>query len=378
MTPPLLSSNNTYNSNNTACKYTEDFHKSSDSNTTTKFTKASGGNNNDHTNIAAMSSKQDGKTVTTEYVLNFAFYSFVGFILIQAGFAALANSQSMLADCEAMAVDAMTYLFNLCAERIKNKPLTEKELQLSAEQRETRREVRRLWLELVPPTISVTCLIAIVILTTRDAFMELWGVEYMNDGDGDGNSDDDVSVPIMLVFSAANLLLDFINVACFAKSGSSFGLQMMKDEQDEIRASFRGLSTGETAALVSSSLSAGSTPTTVIEKTTTSTPTVDAETGEMTVYGSTGAMPSSSSTSALPLSVRHVHNKTSVNLNMCSAWTVRCYCKLSVHACSSCIREELLFLIGSLTLLLLFMELPLSRHAHTYPTCTACLCGYYA
>lgn len=74
-----------------------------------------------------MLEEMNSKKPSAEYVLNFAFYSFVGFIAIQAGFAILANSESMLADCEAMAVDAMTYLFNLCAERIKNKPLTEEE-----------------------------------------------------------------------------------------------------------------------------------------------------------------------------------------------------------------------------------------------------------
>ena len=34
---------------------------------------------------------------------------------IQAVFAIIANSESMLADSEAMSVDALTYLFNLCA-----------------------------------------------------------------------------------------------------------------------------------------------------------------------------------------------------------------------------------------------------------------------
>lgn len=33
----------------------------------------------------------------------------------QAIFAIIANSESMLADSEAMSVDALTYLFNLCA-----------------------------------------------------------------------------------------------------------------------------------------------------------------------------------------------------------------------------------------------------------------------
>ena len=163
---------------------------------------------------------------SNEYVLNVAFYSFVGFMLFQAGFAIIANSSSMLADCEAMAVDAMTYLFNLCAERIKNKPLTAEELAMSAEKRSLKREEQRLWLELIPPAISVTCLIAIVILTLVEATKE-----FLGEADGD---DDDVSVPIMLIFSGANLLLDFVNVACFARSGSTFGMQSVRDEQEEM------------------------------------------------------------------------------------------------------------------------------------------------
>jgi Co/Zn/Cd efflux system component len=61
---------------------------------------------------------------TNEYVLNVAFYSFVGFMSVQAVFALIANSEAMLADSEAMSVDAFTYLFNLWAERIKKEPQT--------------------------------------------------------------------------------------------------------------------------------------------------------------------------------------------------------------------------------------------------------------
>jgi hypothetical protein len=61
---------------------------------------------------------------TNEYVLNVAFYSFVGFMSVQAVFALIANSEAMLVDSEAMSVDAFTYLFNLWAERIKREPLS--------------------------------------------------------------------------------------------------------------------------------------------------------------------------------------------------------------------------------------------------------------
>ena len=234
---------------------------------------------------------KDGKP-SNEYVLNVAFYSFVGFMLFQAGFAIIANSSSMLADCEAMAVDAMTYLFNLCAERIKNKPFSSKELAMSEEKRSLKREEQRLWLELIPPLISVTCLIVIVILTLVEAIKE-----YIGEADGD---EDDVSVPIMLIFSGANLLLDIVNVMCFARSGSTFGIQTVRDEQEEIVHSIQGLSHRETQSLVVHD----------------SSNSVDKMENGSTQYGS---MKSGSTKTS------HRVNATVANLNMCSAWTVsRC------------------------------------------------------
>jgi len=232
---------------------------------------------------------------STEYVLNVAFWTFLGFILFQAGFAIIANSESMMADCEAMVVDAMTYLFNLCDERIKNKPFSEKELAMPADTRELKREARRLWLELVPPAISVTCLTVIVIMTLIESISELRG-----QASGD---EDDVSVPIMLFFSGANLLLDLVNVVCFARSGSTFGAKMFRDEQEEMRNSLRGLRGGETEVLIESIKHERSDSTDGMEN--------DMEHGG-TRYGTTQ-------------SSRRMTNATVVNLNMCSAWTVRLF-----------------------------------------------------
>ena len=268
---------------------------------------------------------------SNEYVLNVAFYSFVGFMLFQAGFAVIANSASMLADCEAMAVDAMTYLFNLCAERIKNKPLSDKELAMPEEQRSLRREEQRLWLELIPPLISVTCLIVIVIMTMLEAIDE-----FRDQAKGD----DDVSVPIMLIFSGANLLLDFVNVVCFARSGSTFGIQTVRDEHEEIRNSFRGLSDKELESLKAS------------VRNKNSNYTDDTENGS-TQYGS---MQSGSTRSS-----RRVVNATVTNLNMCSAWTVRSGC-VGNHRPGGLACQTLFFL----TSYFWFSQI------------SACLCRYFA
>ena len=139
---------------------------------------------------------------------------------VQAFFALIANSESMLADSEAMSVDALTYLFNMCAERIKNQPYSERELSLPSPVRIRRRTMKRLYLELVPPLISVTTLVIVTIYVLNDSIHTLFGA----DGEFE-KSKDDVDVGIMLLFSGINLLLDIVNVTCFARAQQAFGLQ---------------------------------------------------------------------------------------------------------------------------------------------------------
>lgn len=141
---------------------------------------------------------------------------------VQAVFALIANSQSMLADSEAMSVDALTYLFNMWAERIKNRPFTDYELSLPTPVRMRRRTMKRLYLELIPPLISVTTLIVVTIFVMKDALQTLFGEQGT-----DGTPDDDVDVGIMLLFSGINLLLDIVNVTCFARAHQAFGLQSL-------------------------------------------------------------------------------------------------------------------------------------------------------
>ena len=155
---------------------------------------------------------------SNEYVLNVAFLSFVGFMALQAFFALMANSQSMMADSEAMSVDALTYLFNMCAERFKHRPYTLKELELPVAVRNHQREMHRLYLELIPPLISVVTLI----LVTIHAIKEAWETLY---GSGRGEEEDDVSAGLMLFFSGLNLVLDVVNVTCFARAHQAYGLQ---------------------------------------------------------------------------------------------------------------------------------------------------------
>eukprot|EP00522_Entomoneis_paludosa_P017935 CAMPEP_0172440120 /NCGR_PEP_ID=MMETSP1065-20121228/875_1 /TAXON_ID=265537 /ORGANISM="Amphiprora paludosa, Strain CCMP125" /LENGTH=348 /DNA_ID=CAMNT_0013188903 /DNA_START=111 /DNA_END=1157 /DNA_ORIENTATION=- len=246
---------------------------------------------------------------SNEQVLNVAFFSFIGFLVVQAVFALIANSQSMLADSEAMSVDAITYLFNLCAERIKNRPPTEAELLLTPAVRRYRREMRRLYLEMVPPLISVLALVIITFFTLNEAYQTLFHPE------SDGGDEDDVSIPIMLFFSALNLLLDVVNVTCFARADMTFGLSVVKKENNMIVESLRGV---EFHIPPSSSedgdMESGGETSNLLKQINGS----ERNSGNRTNYGSAGAI------------IDDEAEGTLVNLNMCSAWT---------HVCADTLRS---------------------------------------
>jgi Co/Zn/Cd efflux system component len=163
---------------------------------------------------------QTENEISNEYVLNVAFFSFVGFMALESVYAVIAGSASMLEDAEAMSVDALTYLFNLWAERIKHRPYSAEELRMRPELRDYKREMTRLYLEVVPPLISVTTLIVVTLLATDQAVKTLRQTE----------EDQDVDVSLMLLFSALNLILDIVNVACFARAKQAFGLSVVKKE----------------------------------------------------------------------------------------------------------------------------------------------------
>jgi len=245
---------------------------------------------------------------SNEYVLNVAFVSFLGFMLVQAVFALIAHSEAMLADSEAMMVDALTYLFNLCAERIKNRPLTDDERQMDPRHVQYRREMLRLYLELIPPALSVATLIAVTVLTLREATNTLKrSHEADASGGGDNEEEDNVSLPIMLIFSGANLLLDFVNVTCFARADMNFGLDVVRREQFSIKESFR--ETFGSPPTVSSSRR----PTTEATSLLSNRTDLDYELGLSHVASRDRV----SSSDLYPDKPHEI-----VNLNMCSAWTV--------------------------------------------------------
>jgi Co/Zn/Cd efflux system component len=108
-----------------------------------------------------------------------------------------------------MTVDVVTYLFNFMAERLKHQHDSER---ISA--RDLR--LRRLYLELVPPLISVVTLIVVTIHALQQAFETLF--------EGEKKPEDQPDLAIMLAFSGLNLLLDILNVSCFARVDQAVGL----------------------------------------------------------------------------------------------------------------------------------------------------------
>jgi hypothetical protein len=106
---------------------------------------------------------------------------------------------------EAMSVDAFTYLFNLWAERIKKDPQLEMAYLWSYR---TTPGIASTLLELIPPAISVATLIMVTVFTLRDSLKPCKTRERRR-------SMQDVDISIML-FSGLNLLLDVVNVTCFA------------------------------------------------------------------------------------------------------------------------------------------------------------------
>jgi len=149
---------------------------------------------------------------TNNEVLGIAFYSFLGFTLLQTSFAVHAKSSAMIADSEAMFIDAGTYLCNLLAEKLKNRPLSVEEKRLSPLLLHHKRKLQRLYLELFPPAISV-CTLLYVTFTTLESSTET----LFDCGPSVIGADNPPNVKIMMLFSLLNLVVDVANVYLFAK-----------------------------------------------------------------------------------------------------------------------------------------------------------------
>lgn len=176
--------------------------------------------------------QEDELKTSNEYVLNFAFFSFLLFMITESFFAIFARSESMLADAMAMSVDAFTYLFNLVAERLKHRSSTQFE-NLSIEEARRRKKILRLYLEFFPPMISVTALIVVSCQTLIESVETITNYELKRSEVAMDESDEP-DVKIMLFFSVLNLGLDIMNVLCFTKVQNFTLLGTAKDDKSQL------------------------------------------------------------------------------------------------------------------------------------------------
>ena len=177
-----------------------------------------------------------------------------------------------MADSEAMFVDAGTYLLNWLAESVKNN---------GAGKDSEQRKMQRLYLELIPPLLSVCTLLVVTFVAMKQSFAVL-----MLERQGGSMDDAPVDLNIMLFFSGLNLLLDVVNVLYFAKANQailSLDFEPTSDENND----------EEGAQPISTYNS--------ITSETRESSHIEADTISLTSSETTG---------------------NGLNLNMCSAWTV--------------------------------------------------------
>ena len=174
-----------------------------------------------------------------------AFVSFIGFASIQTVVAVIAQSEAMLGDSAAMVVDSMTYGFNLYAEKKKkkNEDFDEDEISnadcgseieitpvaIGGERNETtdndiryrrilRQRKRHLHLELMPPVMSVSVLLVVIGLVLHDSIHTL-----IIDAHRSEKEQSRPNLVLMMTFSVLNLVLDLVNVFCFARAKHLMG-----------------------------------------------------------------------------------------------------------------------------------------------------------
>ena len=157
-----------------------------------------------------------------EKLLGTAFISFLSFASVQAVFAFIAGSQAMMGDSAAMMVDALTYGFNWLAERQKANYVPDPELSARIQQRNLRKTTLQ-W-ELIPPLISVSTLIVVTIFVLKKSIRIL-----ILDSRRNPSEQQTPNVDLMLAFSVLNLVLDVVNVGCFASADHALGYSTTDD-----------------------------------------------------------------------------------------------------------------------------------------------------
>lgn len=179
-------------------------------------------------------------------LLCIAFVSFQTFAIVQLGASIYAGSSAMLGDSVAMMVDALTYLFNLVAERQKEIYASKLQQQYKFSSPMTSFSRNKMvlqyrkytcQLELIPPLLSVSTLLVVTVLVLKESIHTL-----ILDRERDASLQSDPNVDLMVIFSFFNLLLDVVNIGCFASANHALGYKTETGTSDEI-----GVDTGKIA-----------------------------------------------------------------------------------------------------------------------------------
>mmetsp|Transcript_28843 Transcript_28843/g.61747 ORF Transcript_28843/g.61747 Transcript_28843/m.61747 type:complete len:418 (-) Transcript_28843:84-1337(-) len=205
---------------------------------------------------------------SNETLLSVAFISFMSFATIQFSVAFFAKSEAMIGDSAAMVVDALTYGLNLFAERRKNDPDDDIEECENSEvdhkiqqkspnrtrsmnegferiktnsEKELDKKRRNLKLEIVPPVISVSILIVVIGVVLQNAIRVL-----ILDSHRNKKEQSLPNLAIMMTFSILNLLLDIVNVTCFARAKHLMGYNANVPSGSQIEeSSYEGKTIGD-------------------------------------------------------------------------------------------------------------------------------------
>jgi Co/Zn/Cd efflux system component len=231
------------------------------------------------------------------------------FSVCQTIAAFIAGSEAMMGDSAAMIVDALTYLFNLIAERKKKTFILaqqQEQLRCTSDHPGLAQKLRvlkykryLLQLELISPLLSVSTLLVVTAFVLHAAIHVL-----VLDATRETSEQADPNIHIMMLFSVLNLLLDGLNIFCFAKAKHAFGYNT-QEEPDRPRPNRRRKASAK--------------------------PLIDRDKLDPAIH----SLPRDDSSNSLPLdslipmeieafrSEADMDDDEHANLNMCSAYTVR-------------------------------------------------------
>lgn len=231
------------------------------------------------------------------------------FSVCQTIAAVIAGSEAMMGDSAAMLVDALTYLFNLIAERKKKTYILvqqQEQRRCTSDHPEHAQKLRvlkykryLLQLELISPFLSVSTLLVVIGFVLHKAIKVL-----VLDATRDTSEQANPNTHIMMLFSVLNLLLDGLNIFCFAKAKHALGYNT-EEEPDRPRHSRRQKASFK--------------------------PLINRDKLDPGIHSHRGDDSSNSLTldSIVPMEIEECRSEVDMdddehtNLNMCSAYTVR-------------------------------------------------------